>query len=87
VVAAHCSDLLEDHVARDTEDIEREIEKARNQLASTLDELSLRANPKNLVASTKQTLVAKINQPQVKKYALVAAGAVVGLLVLRKVLR
>lgn len=74
-------------MARDTEDIEREIEKARNQLAGTLDELSLRANPKNLVAHTKQTLVAKINQPQVKKYALIAAGAVVGLLVLRKVLR
>nr|WP_240955234.1 DUF3618 domain-containing protein [Rhodococcus sp. 105337] len=78
---------MEDHVGRDTEDIEREIEKARNQLAGTLDELSVRANPKNLVASTKQTLVAKINQPAVKKYALVAAGTVVGLLVLRKILR
>jgi hypothetical protein len=74
-------------VGRDTEDIEREIEKARNQLASTLDELSVRANPKNLVAHTKQTLVAKVNQPNVKKYALIAAGTVVGLLVLRKVLR
>ncbi|MEE2056684.1 MULTISPECIES: DUF3618 domain-containing protein [Rhodococcus] len=74
-------------MARDTGDIERDIEKARNQLASTLDELSLRANPKNLVANTKQTLVAKVNQPQVKKYAVIAVGAVVGLLVLRKVLR
>lgn len=74
-------------MARDTEDIEREIEKARNQLASTLDELSVRANPKNLVAHTKQTIVAKLDQPQVKKYAMIAAGAVVGLLVLRKVLR
>ncbi|MEV3977023.1 DUF3618 domain-containing protein, partial [Streptomyces sp. NPDC050698] len=27
---------------RDTESIEREIEKARNQLASTLDELTVR---------------------------------------------
>lgn len=74
-------------MARDTGDIERDIEKARNQLASTLDELSLRANPKTLVENTKQTLVAKVNQPQVKKYAVIAVGAVVGLLVLRKVLR
>lgn len=74
-------------MGRDTEDIERDIEKARNQLASTLDELSVRANPKNLVENTKQTLIAKVNQPQVKKYALIAAGAVVGLFVLRRVLR
>ncbi len=38
--------LLEDHVGRDTEAIERDIENARNQLASTLDELSVRTNPK-----------------------------------------
>lgn len=74
-------------MARDTEDIEREIEKARNQLAATLDELTVRANPKTLVANTKQSIVAKLDQPQVKKYAMIAAGAVVGLLVLRKVLR
>ena len=74
-------------MGRDTEDIEREIEKARNQLASTLDELTVRANPRNLVANTKQTVVAKLNQPAVKKYAIMAAGAVVGLLVLRKILR
>jgi len=74
-------------VARDTDSIERDIENARNQLASTLDELSVRANPKNLVENTKQTLIAKVNQPNVKKYAMIAAGAVVGLLVLRKVLR
>ncbi|MCK0092331.1 MULTISPECIES: DUF3618 domain-containing protein [unclassified Rhodococcus (in: high G+C Gram-positive bacteria)] len=74
-------------MARDTGDIERDIEKARNQLASTLDELSLRANPKTLVANTKQSVVAKVNQPQVKKYAAIAVGAVVGLLVLRKILR
>ncbi|UYP20392.1 DUF3618 domain-containing protein [Rhodococcus sp. Z13] len=74
-------------MGRDTEDIEREIERARNQLAATLDELSLRANPKNLVANTKQTLLAKVDQPQVKKYALIAVGSIVGLLVLRRVLR
>ncbi len=39
------------------------------------------------MANTKQSVAAKLNQPAVKKYALVAAGAVVGLLVLRKILR
>ncbi|WP_068155822.1 DUF3618 domain-containing protein [Rhodococcus phenolicus] len=73
-------------MGRDTEAIERDIENARNQLASTLDELSVRANPKNLVANTKQTLVAKVNQPNVK-YAVIAVGVVVGALVLRKLLR
>jgi hypothetical protein len=73
-------------VGRDTEAIERDIENARNQLASTLDELSVRTNPKNLVANAKLTLVAKVNQPNVK-YAVIAVGVVVGALVLRKLLR
>lgn len=71
---------------RDTESIEREIEDARNQLASTLDELTVRANPKRLVDNTKQTVMAKVNEPAVK-YGLIAAGAVVGLLLVRKLLR
>lgn len=47
---------------RDTESIEREIEKARNQLASTLDELTVRTNPKRLVENTKKTVLAKLNE-------------------------
>ncbi|WP_072687788.1 DUF3618 domain-containing protein [Rhodococcus marinonascens] len=71
---------------RDTESIEREIENARNQLASTLDELTVRTNPKVLLENTKRTLIAKLNEPAVK-YGLIVAGAVVGLMVLRKALR
>ena len=71
---------------RDTESIEREIEKARNQLASTLDELTGRTNPKRLVENTKKTVLAKLNEPTVK-YALIAVGSVVGLLVVRKIIR
>ncbi|NLU83975.1 DUF3618 domain-containing protein [Rhodococcus sp. HNM0569] len=74
-------------MARDTESIEREIENARNQLASTLDELAVRANPKRLAESTKQTVLAKLNEPAVKYGAIAVAGAVAGLLVLRRVLR
>ena len=71
---------------RDTESIEREIENARNQLASTLDELTVRTNPKRLMENTKRTLIAKLNEPAVE-YGLIAVGAVAGLLVLRKALR
>ncbi|MFC9832540.1 DUF3618 domain-containing protein [Rhodococcus sp. NPDC127530] len=71
---------------RDTESIEREIENARSQLASTLDELTVRTNPKRLVENTKRTLIAKLNEPAVK-YGLIAVGAVAGLLVLRRALR
>ncbi|MGX7731248.1 DUF3618 domain-containing protein [Rhodococcus sp. 2H158] len=73
-------------MGRDTEAIERDIENARNQLASTLDELSVRASPKNVMAHTKQTVMVKVNQPNVK-YALAAVGVVIGALVLRKLLR
>ncbi|NGP05429.1 DUF3618 domain-containing protein [Rhodococcus sp. 14C212] len=73
-------------MGRDTEAIERDIENARNQLASTLDELSVRASPKNVMAQTKQTVMEKVNQPNVK-YAFAAVGVVLGALVLRKLLR
>ncbi|KAA0022856.1 DUF3618 domain-containing protein [Antrihabitans cavernicola] len=71
---------------RDTESIEREIEAARNQLANTLDELSVRAHPKRLVENTKQTVVAKVNEPKVK-YSLIGGGALIVLLFLVKIFR
>ncbi len=73
-------------MARDTESIEREIEAARNQLASTLDELSVRANPKRIADDVKQTVVAKVNEPRVK-YGLIGAGVAIVLLVLVKLFR
>ncbi|MCZ4522218.1 DUF3618 domain-containing protein [Rhodococcus ruber] len=71
-------------MAKDTDRIEREIEAARNQLASTLDELSVRASPKNIVANTKQSVVAKFNEPAVK-FTLLGVGAVVAVLVVRRI--
>ncbi|MBY4131573.1 DUF3618 domain-containing protein [Rhodococcus fascians] len=71
-------------MAKDTDRIEREIEAARNQLASTLDELSVRASPKNIVANTKQSVVAKLNEPPVK-FTLLGIGAVVAVLVVRRI--
>ncbi|WP_305091971.1 DUF3618 domain-containing protein [Prescottella sp. R16] len=71
---------------RDTEAIERDIENARNQLAQTLDVLAVRTNPKRLVETTKQSVLVKLGDPKVKA-ALVGVGAVVGLVVLRKIFR
>ena len=73
-------------MARDTESIEREIEMARNQLANPLDELSVRANPRRIAEDTKQTLVAKVNEPRIKM-GLIGAGAALVLLILIRLFR
>lgn len=73
-------------MARDPDDIEREIEQARDALASTLDELGTRANPKRVVESGKASLQTKLDDPNVR-LPLMAAGALVALLLVRKLLR
>jgi len=73
-------------VARDTERIEREINEARARLASTLDELAVRADPQRIADDTKAVVVAKLNEPKVK-YTLIGVGALVVSLVLVKLFR
>jgi hypothetical protein len=73
-------------VARDPDTIQREIEKARDALADSLDVLSERANPKKFVDAGRQSVLEKLNEPKVR-YALIAVGAIVGLAVLRKLFR
>ncbi|GAB2445447.1 DUF3618 domain-containing protein [Nocardia tengchongensis] len=73
-------------MARDTEAIEREIEAARNRLASTLDELAVRADPQRLADNAKQSLVAKVNEPKIK-YSLIGAGVLIATLVVVKIFR
>ncbi|MGN2641001.1 DUF3618 domain-containing protein [Nocardia takedensis] len=73
-------------MARDTERIERDIEEARARLASTLDEIAVRADPQRIANDTKHLVVAKLNEPKIK-YSLIGAGAVVVGLVLVKLFR
>ncbi|MDP8969570.1 MAG: DUF3618 domain-containing protein [Actinomycetota bacterium] len=73
-------------MARDPDDIEREIEQARDALATTLDELGTRANPKRVVESGKASLQTKLDDPNVR-LPLMAVGALVALLLVRKLLR
>ena len=63
-------------MARDTESIERDIERAREQLAATLDQLGERADPRKLADQAKASVLQTITQP-----AVLAAVAGVGLLV------
>ncbi|MBN6033959.1 DUF3618 domain-containing protein [Amycolatopsis sp. 195334CR] len=73
-------------MARDPDTIEREIEKARDALASTLDELSVKANPKRLADTAKTSVLAKLSEPKIK-YPLIGAGVLIGALLLRKLIR
>jgi hypothetical protein len=73
-------------VARDAQTIQAEIERARDALAATVDELSNRTNPKRLVDQGKQTVRATLNSPKVK-FPLIGIGALVVILVVRRLFR
>lgn len=73
-------------MARDPDAIQRDIEKAREALAGTLDELSTRADPKQFVESGRASLQEKLDDPRVR-YALIGAGALVAVAVVRKLFR
>nr|WP_306428950.1 DUF3618 domain-containing protein [Corynebacterium sp. 76QC2CO] len=63
------------------EDIQREIERTRRQLASTLDEIADRSKPANLVEDAKVQASAKLQDPQAQKVLAGVAAAVVGVIV------
>lgn len=73
-------------MARDPDTIQREIEQARDALASTLDELSTKASPKRVVDNVKQSAVSTLSEPKIK-YPLLGLGALILLLLLRKLFR
>ncbi|MBD0864047.1 DUF3618 domain-containing protein [Gordonia sp. zg691] len=71
-------------MAGDTERIEQEIAKAREDLASTLDALAERTNPQRLADDARSKALATLQTPAVK-YAIAGVGTLVLLLVVRKV--
>ncbi len=73
-------------MARDADTIQAEIERARDALALTVDELTTRGNPKRIVEQGKQTLRDKLADPKIR-YALIGVGAVVGLVIVRRLFR
>ena len=73
-------------MARDPDTIQREIEEARDALASTLDALTEKAHPQRFADMGKQRAQEKLEDPRIK-YALIGVGAIVALAVLRKLFR
>lgn len=73
-------------MARDPDTIQREIEQARDALASTLDQLSTKANPKKLVDDARAGAASTLNSPKVK-YPLIGVAALIVLLMIRKLFR
>lgn len=69
-------------MARNIEDIQRDIERTRRQLANTLDELADRSKPANLVDDVKTQATVKLQEPNVQKILLGVAGVVVGAVLL-----
>ncbi|MBK1785907.1 DUF3618 domain-containing protein [Prauserella cavernicola] len=73
-------------MARDPETIERDIEKAREALGSTLDQLGTKASPKRLADSARTSVRAKLDEPKVK-FPLIGAGVLIAVLLVRKLVR
>lgn len=73
-------------MARDPDAIQRDIDKARDALAVTLDDLGTKANPKRFVESGKASVQEKLEDPTVR-YVLIGVGALVTLVVVRKLFR
>ncbi|MGI8678540.1 MAG: DUF3618 domain-containing protein [Jatrophihabitans sp.] len=68
---------------RSAEDIQRDIEKSRAALATTVDQLAYRTNPKRLSDSVKQGIRAKVNSPQGQAVLAVVGGLLVVVIIRR----
>ncbi|WP_132993761.1 DUF3618 domain-containing protein [Gordonia zhaorongruii] len=73
-------------MAGETERIEQDIAQAREELAGTLDKLAERANPQRLADDAKTRASDTLSKPAVK-YGLMGAGALVVVVVVRKILK
>ena len=65
-------------MARNIDDIQRDIERTRRQLASTLDELADRSKPENLANDAKEAATEKLSQQNVQIALASVAALVVG---------
>ncbi|MDO4909381.1 MAG: DUF3618 domain-containing protein [Corynebacterium sp.] len=69
-------------MARNIDDIERDIERTRKQLASTLDQIADRTKPSNMVNDAKKSLTEKLKDPQVRNIAGAVAGVAAGIVII-----
>jgi hypothetical protein len=73
-------------MARDADTIERDIEQARDALAVTLEELGTRADPRRAIEAGKEQVAVTMADPRVR-YSLIGFGALIVLVLLRKLFR
>ncbi len=73
-------------MARDPDTIQQEIEHARTALAESLDALTIKANPRRIMAGGAQTMQDRLADPKIK-YGLIAVAVVIVLLVVRRLFR
>lgn len=71
---------------RDPDTIKRDIDQARDQLASTVDSLAERANPQRIANDIKSAVLRFVKKPAVA-VSLAGAGAVVAVIVIRRIRR
>jgi hypothetical protein len=69
---------------RDPDTIKQEIDQARDQLASTVDSLAERANPRRIADDVKARLIGFVRKPAVA-ISLAGIAAVGAVLVVRKI--
>jgi hypothetical protein len=69
---------------RDPEEIKKDIDQARDQLASTVDLLAQRANPQRIADDVKARALAFVQKPAVA-VTLAGVGVVTVLLVIRSI--
>jgi Protein of unknown function (DUF3618) len=69
---------------RDPDTIKQEIDQARDQLASTVDSLAERANPRRLADDAKARVIGFVKKPAVA-LSLAGVGALVVVVVVRRV--
>jgi hypothetical protein len=69
---------------RDTDTIKQEIDQAREQLASTVDSLAERANPRRLADDAKARVIGFVKKPAVA-ISLAGIAALAAALAVRKI--
>jgi hypothetical protein len=69
---------------RDPDDIKQDIDKARDQLATTVDALAERANPRRIADDAKAGVIEFVKKPAVV-VSIAGLGAVVLMLLIRRI--
>lgn len=69
-------------MARDIDDIQRDIERTRRQLAGTLDQLAERSRPQALANDAKDQLTDWLKDPKVQKILAGVGVAIAGIVVI-----